>query len=131
MTLAELKKECMRKFNTVYSLSVMNSDGDFLEESEYNENVNVLKYIMDFQRVCCKAYIDDTPELEKSIDLNFTFKNGILKAVITEPESCVFKTMNESVTPLDSDTLQDFACDIGMEIYSWLSIWAEEYNTDY
>ena len=126
MTLAELRKEHGNEFNI---LNVENLDGDLLYQ--YDEGSDVVEYTIDLRRKFCEVRIDDTPELEKSIDLNFTFKNGILKAVITEPESGGHRTMNESVTPFNADTLQDFACEIGMEIYSWLSLWAEEYNENY
>ena len=133
MTLAELRKEHGSEFNT---LNVMNMDGDFLHVYNedlhvYNEDSEVIEYTIYSRKKLCEAYIDNDLPMEKSIDLNFTFKNGIIQAVITEPESGLYKTMNESVTPFNADTLQDFACDIGMEIYSWLSLWAAEYNGDH
>ena len=61
--------------------------------------------------------------VERRLDLTFLLERDIVKVGVYEPESGE-KTQFD--IPLSVDEHPEFDATIGAEIYSWLSLWADE-----
>ena len=63
--------------------------------------------------------------MQKSLDLTIRMENEWLEVDVFEPES---GECSQFSFPLSFDEHPAFDEAIGTEIYSWLSLWADEYN---
>ena len=61
--------------------------------------------------------------MQRNLDLAIRIKDGWFEVDVYEPESGECSQLN---FPLSFDEHPEFDEAIGMEIYSWLSLWADE-----
>lgn len=117
-------------------------EGEGLTSAEYVEQVpmeSVVKEIMSaldgirdeldaaeyayYESILSEARLDQTPGLQRMLELTIRLNNDSFEIDVYEPESGEVIQMQH---PLSFDDHPEFDAAIGNEIYSWLSLWIEK-----